>query len=700
MIARIFIASTEKSSGKSLVTIGLLSALQGIVPQVGYMKPVGQRYKPGESYDSDASLIKNIFGLKDDIKHINPMPISEAQQNKDALFERIFECIKIIEKGKDAICIEGTDYTSTTSALEFDINVELAKNLSAPVLLVTHGHNKSIDEIILGVVEYAESFIRQGCTLLGVVVNRFSSENFRKDALVLKQRLEKKGVPLFGVIFNNSRLSGPRLSQVIDNLEAEVLIKGDSLDTYVTDKKIFAMTPENALEHINGEDGCLVITPGDRVEHIFTVLSAHKSAYFPEYAGIVLTGGLKPRNNALTLLEGIADAGLTVLSVKHDTLDTALRLNDIKVELSETDLEKIDIIKQSVQRYVDTRKLWDKLDTIKTDIVTPRMFQYRIIEKAKEVRKKIVLPEGTELRILKAAEEIIHRSVCDLVLLGDNDAIEAAAKREGIDISGVDIVDHQKDGAGKLEGYAQTLYELRKHRGVSLERSRDVLLDPVVYAAMMVRQGDADGYVSGATHSTADTLRPVLQLIRTKPGVLLASSILMMLMPEKVLVYGDCALVAKPTAEELADIAVTSAETAGMFGIEPIVAMLSYSTGESGTGEDVDKVRKATELAKEKRPDLLIEGPIQYDAAISAKVAMVKSKDSKVAGRATIYIFPDLDAGNTAYKAVQRAANVTAIGPVLQGLNKPANDLSRGATVTDIVYTIAVTAIQAQEEDK
>jgi len=689
MARKIFIAATEKGSGKSVVTIGLMSAMQGIVPRVGYMKPIGRRYDP------DADLAKEIFDLPDYPADICPKTLVEAQQDKDALFESIFKSFKTISDNKDVVFIEGTDYTSTMSALEFDINTELAQNLVAPVLLVANGKDKSVNEIVHSVSEYVESFRESGCTVFGAVINRFCSPHPDEDTAVLKEMLEKEDITLFGVILDNPTLSGPRMSEVIDALSAEVLIAGDNHDRVVTGTKILAMTPENALRFVGDRDGYLLITSGDRTEHIFTVLAAHESIYYPEYAGIILTGGLKPGDNVKKLIEGIADAGLTILAVDNDTFATALRVNGIAGELSADDPEKIDLVRKTISRYVDVRHVYAKLGTLRTDIVTPRMFQYRIIEKAKSDRKKIVLPEGTEPRILKAVEEIEHRGICDVVVLGDRDTILGIIKREGISIDESCIYDYLKDEAA-IEAYGQTLYELRKHRGVPLERARDVVLDPVVFAAVMVYRDEADGYVSGATHSTADTLRPVLQLIRTKPGVSLASSVFFMCMPEQVVVYGDCALVVEPEAEQLADIAVTSAETAASFGIQPVVAMLSYSTGTSGSGEAVDKVRAAAELAKKKRPDLLIEGPIQYDAATSREVADTKLKGSKIAGKATVYIFPDLDAGNTAYKAVQRSANVPAIGPVLQGLNKPANDLSRGATVTDIVYTIAITAIQAQ----
>ena len=697
MAKKIFIASTERRSGKSLIIIGLIHALQDIVPRVGYMKPIGQRYLADGRFDEDAALIKSIFNLPESPGDINPVSMAEAHQDKDSLFRKIFDAYGKISAEKDIVVIEGTDYTSAISALEFDINAELAQNLVAPVLLVARGLDKTVEEIVQNVTECADSFKELGCHLLGAVVNRLSLKKFKDNTERIEEILEAKGIPLFGVILDNPTLSGPRLKEIIDSLSARIIYKGDDLSKVVTDTKILAMTPENALEYIKDTDGCLIITPGDRVEHIFTVLSAQRSRYYPDFSGVILTGGLIPGQNVRKLIEGMGDTGLTIASVKDDTFSTALRVNQITGELTPDDTERIDLARQAVRRYVDCNRIYNQLGTITTETITPRMFQYRILQMAMAVRKHIVLPEGIEIRILKAAEEVLHGGICDVTILGNREEIQEKINKNKLALEGIRIIDPSQVEAATLDDYTETFHELRKHKGVTMDMARDFLLDPVMFAAMMVYKGHADGYVSGSTHSTADTLRPVLQLIKTKPGVLLASSIFFMCMPDQVLVYGDCALVESPDAEQLADIAVTSADTAKSFGIDPYVALLSYSTGTSGKGEAVDKIREATKIARKKRPDLPIEGPIQYDAATSQEVALVKIKGSKVAGKATVYIFPDLDAGNTAYKAVQRAANVPAIGPVLQGLNKPANDLSRGATVTDIVYTIAVTAIQAQQ---
>jgi phosphate acetyltransferase len=696
MERKIFIASTEPRSGKSVVTIGLMNALQGIIPKVGYMKPIGQRYLGEDSVDEDARMVRDIFGLPDEIADINPARMRDAEEDKDKLFERVFDAYKRLSEGKDVIIFEGTDYTSTISALEFDINAELAHNLVAPVLLVASGAGRGFAQIVENITEATESFGEMNCKFLGVVVNRFETDSFTRDTDKLREMLVKKGIKLFGTLPSHPLLSRPRLKEVAEKLGAKVVYQGDDLSKVVTDVKILAMTPEHALSYVGDIDGYLLITPGDRTENILAAMAAQRSVFYPRFSGLILTGGLVPGPNVRKLFKGQVDAGLTILSVKDDTYGCALKVNEISGELHKDDREKIDLVNQLVNVHVDTDRIFKELGTVVTDVVTPRMFQYRILEMAKKQKKRIALPEGTEPRIIQAAAKVLSRDICDLILLGNTAKIQETAHSLGADIEAATLIDPKNGDRTVLEDYARTLYELRKHKSVTLEMARDLLLDPVYYATMMVYKDDADGFVSGSTHSTADTLGPVLRVIKTKPGVSLASSIFFMALPDKVLVYGDCALVENPTAEQMADIAITSADTAKAFGIEPKVALLSYSTGTSGKGRDVDKVREATRIARERRPELLIEGPLQYDAATSQEVARVKARDSSVAGQATVYIFPDLDAGNTAYKAVQRAANVPAIGPVMQGLAKPANDLSRGATVTDIVYTIAITAIQAQ----
>ena len=691
---KVFIASTEMRSGKSLFTLGLMKALAGIVPRVGYMKPIGQPDAAGT--DPDARLVREIFGLAEEPGDLNPATMADAQADKDRLFEKIFDAYRRLAAGKDIVVIEGTDYTSAIAALEFDINAELAHNLAAPVLVVANGANKSLAQVVDNLAEVTESFRQANCRLLGAIVNRYTFADPAEDAAGLKQALEARGITLFGVVPPDPLLASPRLREVARKLHARILYQGDALSKVVRDVKVLAMMPENALGYIKDQPGCLLVTPGDRVDNILAAMVAQRSPNYPQFSGLVLTGGLVPGANFRRLFKGQSDIGLTILSVKEDTYAATIRISELSGELSADDEEKIELVENLVARHTDIPRIYRQLGEVVTNTVTPRMFLYRIMQKARSVRKRITLPEGTEPRIVLAAAEVLDRDLCDITLLGPREKILEIARSSGVDIARAQIIDPQQGDRKVLEDYAEALYELRKHKSVTREMARDLMLDPVHYATMMVQQGDADGFVSGSTHSTADTLGPVLRVIKTKEGVSLASSIFFMCMPDRVLVYGDCALVENPTAEQMADIAITSAETARAFGIDPVVALLSYSTGQSGKGKDVDKVREAARLARERRPDLPIEGPIQYDAAVSAEVARIKMKDSRVAGRATVYIFPDLDAGNTAYKAVQRSANVPAIGPVMQGLRKPANDLSRGATVADIVYTIAITAIQAQ----
>jgi phosphate acetyltransferase len=696
MSNKIFMASTERGSGKSVVTLGLIHALHGFVPRVGYMKPIGQRYLDHDTVDADARLVREIFKLEDSLSDINPASMQAAQEDKDRLFERIFDAYNRIAADKNVVILEGTDYTSTIAALEFDINAELAHDLVAPVLLVTSGADRNAEEIVASITEAVESFRQMKCNFLGVIINRFGSPRFTEETEKLRGLLEAQSIRLFGTLPQHPLLSQPRFREVADKLDARIVYQGDDLSKVVTDVKVLAMTAENALEYIKDVDGHLLITPGDRVENILAAMAAQRSVYYPRYAGLILTGGLVPGPNVRKLFKGQVDAGLTILSVPDDTYTTALKVNEIHGEITKDDREKLELVNQLTDVHVDIQGIYTELGEVVTDILTPRMFQYRLLEKARSERKHILLPEGTEPRILQAALEVVTRGIAEITLLGDRDKIRELARNLSVDLGKINLLDPKSADRNVRESYAQTLYELRKHKSVTLDMARDLLLDPVYYATMMVYCGDADGFVSGSTHSTADTLGPVLRVIKTKPGVGLASSVFFMCLPDKVVVYGDCALVENPTAEQMADIAVTAADTAKAFGIEPVVALLSYSTGESGKGKDVEKVREATRIAREKRPELPIEGPMQYDAAISEEVARVKARGSRVGGRATVYIFPDLDAGNTAYKAVQRSADIAAIGPVMQGLKKPANDLSRGATVTDIVYTIAITAIQAQ----
>jgi len=446
------------------------------------------------------------------------------------------------------------------------------------------------------------------------------------------------------------------------------------------------------LDHL--VDGGVVITPSDRSDVVLGVLMAHASQNFPSLAGLFLNGGFEVPAQVERLVDGL-ELRLPVVTTSGDTYTTATRLAAAQGRLSKESPRKVGAAMALFDEHVDGDELLRRLDVTPSDVVTPLMFEHALVERARGQRRRIVLPEGEEERILQAAESLLLRGVADLTLLGSASTVRARADHLGLDISAARIVDPYDDEM--RERFALEYARLRAHKSMTVDAARDVVVDVSYFGTMMVLLGLADGMVSGAAHTTAHTIRPAFEVIRTAPGVSVVSSVFFMCLRDRVLVYGDCAVIPDPTAEQLADIAISSAATATRFGVEPRVAMLSYSTGESGVGAEVDKVRTATALVRERRPDLSVDGPIQYDAAVDASVARTKLPGSEVAGRATVFVFPDLNTGNNTYKAVQRSAGAVAIGPVLQGLSRPVNDLSRGATVRDIVNTVAITAIQAAE---
>jgi phosphate acetyltransferase len=523
------------------------------------------------------------------------------------------------------------------------------------------------------------------------IVNRVPAPMVQvmRDALASEKVGDEHG-PLW-VIPNDPRLEMPTILEIAEALGASE-IHGRPLDAEqeVTTFKVAAMSLPNFLDHV--VDGALIITPGDRSDVIMGTLASRLTPAMPTVAGMVLTGGLAPAPQLDRLL---ADSALPILQVSTDTYTTASRVSAVRGVLRPHNQRKIATALGLFERHVDVKELAERIEVSRSDRVTPLMFEYELIERARAARRRIVLPEGTDDRILQGAQLLLRRDVVELVLLGEVDAVRARSDALGLDLGDTPIIDPAK--ARERKDYAQRYLALRRHKGITPEQAYDTMADPNYFGTMMVYTDAVDGMVSGAAHTTGHTIRPAFEFIKTKPGVQVVSSVFLMLLADRVLVYGDCAVVPNPTAEQLADIAISSAETASQFGIEPLVAMLSYSTGTSGTGEDVERVREATALARDRRPDLKIEGPIQYDASVDPSVARAKLPGSEVAGHATVFVFPDLNTGNNTYKAVQRSAGAVAIGPVLQGLRKPVNDLSRGCTVTDIVNTVAITAVQAQE---
>lgn len=694
MIKSLYITSLEPRSGKSIVALGFMEQLTGRVKNVGVFRPV----IPEGGKDRFITLMKDRYHLPFTVEDLSGVTMDTAlsliaASKYDELYTRILERYKALESRCDVVLCVGTDYTTISTALEFEFNVDVARNLSAMLVPIINGKGKDPGELGRAARTLFELLETRKCDVLTLVINRVDSHEGESILAAVKKNLP--GIPRVYVLPEEPFLEQPTVRDISRGLGAE-LISGDDawLDGEVRTVKVAAMELPNFLDHL--EEGSLVITPGDRSDIILGTLAADRSTSYPRVAGMVLTGNLKPAPQIERLIEGRSSSQVPVLAVSTDTFTTAMNVNNIRPALVVEDKRKIAAALGMIESHMDLPALLESSSVSSSDRVTPLMFQFELITRAKQQRRHIVLPEGTEDRILKAAEIILLRDVCDITLLGDHAEVKQKAASLGLSLDRAKIIDPKNSEL--LQEFADAYYELRKHKGISREIARDTMMDVSYFGTMMVHRGLADGMVSGSIHTTAHTIRPALEFVKTKPGISIVSSVFFMCLADHVMVYGDCAIVPEPTAAQLADIAISSAATAAAFGIEPRVAMLSYSTGESGTGPDVDRVREATQIARERAKDLKIEGPIQYDAAADATVAKLKMPDSKVAGHATVFIFPDLSAGNNAYKAVQRTANAVAIGPVLQGLRKPVNDLSRGALVTDIVNTIAITAIQAQTE--
>jgi len=488
-----------------------------------------------------------------------------------------------------------------------------------------------------------------------------------------------------------NEISQPSISEVAKALSARQIAGSRSLERDVTGVKVAAMTVGNFIGQL--ADGSLVIAPGDRADVMVAALASSFSSEFPVPSGMILTGGLPLEAGILALL---AQAPFPVFAVESDTYAAARDVSNVRGEIATGQPRKVAAALGVWSRYVDENELLERLELPRPEKTTPLRFLNELIVRARTKRQHIVLPEGLDVRILRAAEILRRRDVCSLTLLGPADQVRELAASEGIDLSGITVINPAT--SGMRDDFAREYQQLRAKKGVTLDEAAERMLQGAYFGTMMVKLGRVDGMVSGAAHTTANTIRPALEFIRTRENVQIVSSVFLMLLQDRVLVYGDCAVNPEPDAGQLADIALASADTAEQFGITPRVAMLSYSTGASGKGGSVEKVREATELVRKARPELPVEGPIQYDAAVDASVAASKAPGSSVAGQATVFIFPDLNTGNNTYKAVQQSAGAVAVGPILQGLRKPVNDLSRGCTVDDIVNTVAITAVQAQED--
>ena len=708
MSRSVYITSLEPQSGKSVVALGLMEMLSGKAERLGFFRPIVQS---GPGPDPQIELMRQRYRLDAPAEAMQALTDEEAQAAiaggaHDEVKRRVVAAYRALERDCDVVVCEGTDFTGSTPALDFDLNAALANELGCPVLAVVMGDTAA--EAVAAAQVARESLAQKGCDLFGVIVNRVPVAVLPEvNGSLAAQNGER---PVYALP-EQPELADATVGEVAAALDARLLFdspdrrkaswaggsvslpssREELLQREVRDVRVAAMSVEHFIEDLT--EGTLVIVPGDRPEILVASITSTLSSAFPGVAGIVLTGGYELHPAVSRLLEA---APFPVLEVDSRTYIATRLVESVRPTISADNERKIASALGVFESGVDTAELEQRMALAQPARMTPTMFEYDLIERAKSDRQRIVLPEGDDERVLRAADILLRRNVVDLTILGDVGGIAARAAALGLSLRGADIVDPLESPSRPV--FAERYFELRKHKGMTEELAFETVGDVSYFGTMMVQAGEAGGMVSGAAHTTGDTIRPAFEIVKARKGVSVVSSVFLMCLADRVLVYGDCAVNPKPTTEQLADIAISSAETAATFGIEQRIAMLSYSTGDSAKGEDVDRVREATGIVQERRPDLKVEGPIQYDAAVDAAVAEKKLPGSEVAGQATVFIFPDLETGNIAYKAVQRSSGALAIGPVLQGLNKPVNDLSRGCTVADIVNTVVITAIQAQGE--
>ncbi|EDY54051.1 MULTISPECIES: phosphate acetyltransferase [Streptomyces] len=687
MTRSVYVTGIDRGDGRQVVELGVMELLTRQVDRVGVFRPL-VHHSPDRLFE----LLRARYRLSQDPATVYGLDYHEAsalqaERGTDELVSTLVDRFHVVARDFDVVLVLGTDFADTQLPDELALNARLANEFGASVIPVVGGRAQPAESVLAETRNAYRAYDSLGCDVLAMVTNRVTREDRDKIAERLRGRMP---VPCY-VVPDEPALAAPTVAQIGQALGAKVILGDDSGLARDALDFVFggAMLPNflNALT-----PGCLVVTPGDRADLVVGSLAAH-SAGTPPIAGVLLTLNEVPSDEVLTLAARLAP-GTPVLSVPGNSFPTAAELFALEGKLNAATPRKAETALGLFERYADTAELARRVSAPSSDRLTPMMFEHKLLETARSDKRRVVLPEGTEPRVLHAAEVLLRRGVCDLTLLGPVDQIRKKAADLGIDLGGCQLID---PAASELrDTFAEKYAALRAHKGVTVELAYDVVSDVNYFGTLMVQEGLADGMVSGSVHSTAATIRPAFEIIKTKPDADIVSSVFFMCLADKVLVYGDCAVNPDPDAVQLADIAIQSAATAEQFGVEPRIAMLSYSTGTSGSGADVDKVREATELVRQRRPDLKIEGPIQYDAAVEPTVAETKLPGSEVAGQASVLIFPDLNTGNNTYKAVQRSAGAIAVGPVLQGLRKPVNDLSRGALVSDIVNTVAITAIQAQ----
>ncbi|SDO66046.1 phosphate acetyltransferase [Desulforhopalus singaporensis] len=699
MAKNLFITALEAKSGISLSALGIMELLVRNLERVAFFRPIinSQRFHNGK--DEIIHLIQAHYNLALDHEQMYAFTLDEAkalvtEKKHDKLLEGILDKYKKLENDHDFVLCLGTDFESDSPAFEFELNVDIANNLSSPVLMIANAHEEqdTTDRVVKSCQFAMESFEEKGIRILSVIVNRCPASRQEELQRSLREKMAGKVDLIYTIPYEES-LNRLTMAEIAQALNAKVVYGNSQLNRPVSRFVIAAMNLRSFLNRVGNDN--LVITPIDRLDIILGILAAYRSRNMARIGGIVLTGYFKPDKLLRNLLEGMHDL-VPILKVEEDTFTTATRIKEIHTCIRPEAIRKIAAALGLFESNVNSTELRSKIVGYSMISTSPKMFEFGLIKRARQFKQTIVLPEGEEDRILFAAEILLHRDAVNIILLGRKTVIDEKITSLGLELGGVKII--EPTGSNLFDDYADTYYALRKHKGITPDNARDVMSAVNYFGTMMVYKGHADGMVSGAVHSTLNTVRPSLEFVKTKPGSTIMSSIFLMCLEDRVLAYGDCAVNPRPTAEQLAEIAVESSLNAELFGIKPMVAMLSYSSGTSGIGEEVEKVKKATAIARRQAPDLPIEGPIQYDAAVDMTVARTKMPHSKVAGRATVFIFPDLNTGNNTYKAVQRSAKAMAIGPIMQGLNKPVNDLSRGCTVADIVNTVAITAIQAQHQ--
>jgi phosphate acetyltransferase len=696
MSKAIYVATVESDSGKSLISLGLLRMMLTKSTKVGYFRPIINEFD-NNGYDEHTNTAINFFNLETNYKDCFAYKQSEvvallSEGKEDEVIQKVIEKYKKLEANYDYVLVEGTDFSGEGGIIELDINLMIAKNLNIPALIVGSGNGKKKKDFINTMQLSYNSFISKEVDVIGIVANKIEEDevNYIREELIksFPEQLQIDIIPKIDF------LAFPTVKEVVQSLKGRVLFGTQFLDNAIGSYSTGAMQLRNYLTRI--KENALVITPGDRADIILGALQANASKNYPKIAGIILTGTIIPEESILKLIEGVQST-VPIVSVDGGTFGISNKIGAVKSKIYATHNKKILLSLDTFDTYVNAEGLTNILTSYQSNKLTPSMFQYNLLQKARIIKKHIVLPEGEDERILRAAARLQMLNIVDLTLLGDQNTIQLKCDQIGLQINldALNILNPEDSIYNK--DFATTLFEARKHKGMSEATANDLVHDVSYFGTLMILNGLADGMVSGAIHTTMHTIKPALQLIKTKPGVSVVSSVFFMCLSDRVSVMGDCAVNPNPNAEQLSEIAISSAASAEAFGIEAKVAMLSYSSGSSGKGEEVEKVRKATELAKAKKPNLQIEGPIQYDAAVDMSVAKTKMPNSEVAGQASVLIFPDLNTGNNTYKAIQRETGALAIGPMLQGLNKPVNDLSRGCTVDDIFNTVLLTAIQANK---